>query len=262
MSACAPAGTGYGACAAGPIVRTVRSLRAPGSIAGAAIVAVAALVLVLEAAAPAVHAGAQAGTVAGTVRLVTATSKRLATPGAYPTRRVGTPSTRELPELPNVVVYVRRPPGRAPVAAGVRHVMRQTDEEFVPHVLAVGTGAIVDFPNDDLVFHNVFSLSSAATFDLGRYPQHASKAHTFRQPGIVKIYCHLHSHMSAIVRVFDHPFFTTVGADGRFTLPGLDPGRHEVVAWHERVGDAVASVEVTSGQTSDVHFSLPLKEAR
>ena len=78
----------------------------------------------------------------------------------------------------------------------------------------------------------------------------------------VKIYCHLHSHMSAIVRVFDHAFFTTVGADGRFTLPGLEPGRHDVVAWHERVGEAATTVEVAAGQTAEVTFALPLKEAR
>lgn len=228
---------------------------------GAFVLAMAAA-LGVDTASPRVHAGAQTGAISGSVRLVTPSSKRLATPGAYPARRVGSPSMRDLPELPNVVVYLKRPKGTTPVAAGARALVRQTDEEFVPHVLAIGTGTVVDFPNGDLVFHNVFSLSSAATFDLGRYPQHASKSHTFSKPGIVKVFCHLHSHMSAIVRVFDHPFFTTVGADGRFTLEGVEPGRHQIATWHERVGEVVADVVVAGGVTTPVDFSLPLKESR
>jgi hypothetical protein len=127
-------------------------------------------------------------------------------------------------------------------------------------MVAVTTGSTVEFPNDDLVFHNVFSLSSAATFDLGRYPQRRSKARTFPRPGIVKVFCHLHSHMSAIVRVFDHPYFARVGEDGRFKIDGLEPGRHEVVAWHERVGEAKVSLIVAGGETTEAGFTLPLAD--
>lgn len=198
------------------------------------------------------------GRIAGTVRLAGASSRRLATPGAYPGRRVSPVSDREASELQNVIVFVRLPAAR--VAAPSRTVVRQTDEEFVPHVVAITRGSTVEFPNDDLVFHNVFSLSRASTFDLGRYPKGATKAVTFSRPGIVKVYCHLHSHMSALVRVFDHPHFTIVGADGRFTLDGLAPGTYAVAAWHERVGEAVTSVTVSAGAETPVSFSLPLAE--
>jgi hypothetical protein len=142
----------------------------------------------------------------------------------------------------------------------MRVAIRQLDEEFLPHVAAVTTGSTVEFPNEDLVFHNVFSLSSAATFDLGRYPQHASKSRVFKKSGIVKVFCHLHSHMSAIVRVFDHPYFTTPGTDGRFEIDGLEPGRHEVVAWHERVGESTLSLVVAANETTDANFALPLRD--
>lgn len=201
------------------------------------------------------------GRITGSVRLAGASSRRLATPGAYPGRRVSPVSEREASELQNVVVFVRLPAGMvAPPLTAARAVVRQTDEEFVPHVVAVTRGSSVEFPNDDLVFHNVFSLSKASTFDLGRYPKGATRSVTFTRPGIVKVYCHLHSHMSALVRVFDHPHFTVVGADGTFTLAGLPPGTYEVAAWHERVGEARTSVVVSAGGDSPVTFSLPLKD--
>jgi len=167
-------------------------------------------------------------------------------------------SEREASELRNVVVFVRLSGAQA--APAVRVVVRQTDEEFVPHVVAITRGSTVEFPNDDIVFHNVFSLSRAATFDLGRYRKGATRSVTFTRPGIVKVYCHLHSHMSALVRVFDHPHFTVAGGDGRFTLDGLPPGSYEIVAWHERVGEAHTAITVASGSASQVAFSLPLKD--
>jgi plastocyanin len=197
------------------------------------------------------------GRVSGTVRLAGANSRRLATPGAYPDRRVSAVSSREASELQNVVIYARL---ASPVAAPATQVaVRQTDEEFVPHVVVVTRGSTVEFPNDDFVFHNVFSLSRAATFDLGRYPKGATKSVTFARAGIVKVYCHLHSHMSAVVRVFDHPYFTTAEPSGRFTLDGLPTGRVEIAAWHERIGETVSTVTVGAGETSTLSFSLPIE---
>ena len=206
---------------------------------------------------PAPIAAGETGSVTGRVHL-TAPARRVNTTGAYPTRRVALAPQRAASELENVVVFVRRPQPEAPLPTHAE--IRQLNEEFSPHVVAVTAGSTVDFPNDDLVFHNVFSLSSAATFDLGRYPQRKSKARTFTKAGIVKVFCHLHSHMSAIVRVFDHPYFARVDADGRFKINGLEPGRHELVAWHERVGEAKASLVVAAGETTEADFTLPLAD--
>jgi len=245
---------------AGPIVLNVQRPVSPRARSARRLVAAAAAVLaalaIVRADAPQIPE--PAGSITGTVRLAGASSRRLATPGAYPGRRISAVSERDVSELQNVVVYVRLP--RAASVAPVRAVVRQTDEEFVPHVVAVVRGSTVEFPNDDLVFHNVFSLSRAATFDLGRYPKGETKSVTFAAPGIVKVYCHLHSHMSAVVRMFDHPHFTVVGADGRFALAGLAPGSYEVAAWHERAGEASTSVRVTADDESAVSFSLPLRD--
>ena len=84
--------------------------------------------------------------------------------------------------------------------------MDQRNETFVPHVLAITTGTTVDFPNSDRIYHNVFSLSKTAPFDLGRYAVGRSKSVRFDRPGIVRVFCDIHSHMSAFILVFSHPF--------------------------------------------------------
>ncbi len=119
-------------------------------------------------------------------------------------------------ELKNVVIYLEgdsttlpAPPERA---ERYRHgSIAQRDERFVPHVLPVLRGAVVQFPNEDNVYHNVFSLSSEAApngkgFDLGRYPKGSSKAWTFDTPGTVLVFCHIHQDMSAVVLVRPNPY--------------------------------------------------------
>ncbi|HEU4691283.1 MAG TPA: hypothetical protein VFS23_23105, partial [Vicinamibacterales bacterium] len=176
----------------------------------------------------------------------------------YPGRVVGIQGERDTSELDNVIVFIKT---AERVDSPPRHVIvRQTNEEFVPHVVAVTTGSTVEFPNDDLIFHNVFSLSRAATFDLGRYPRNTTKARTFTKPGVVKVFCHLHSHMSAIVRVFPHPYFTSPDRDGRFTIPDVPAGRIDVTAWHERAGEVTQTATLEPGGTTELAFSLPLTD--
>jgi plastocyanin len=198
------------------------------------------------------------GALTGRVHVVSHPARRLATAGVYPGRIVGIQTDRDSSELDNVIVFVNATTGVD--SAPQRVSIRQTNEEFVPHVVAVTAGSTVEFPNDDLIFHNVFSLSRAATFDLGRYPRHASKARTFTKPGVVKVFCHLHSHMSAIVRVFSHPYFAVPDRNGHFTIPDVPVGRVEVTAWHERAGEVTHTATVENGATAELTFSLPLAD--
>jgi plastocyanin len=227
---------------------------APGRTLAAAAMALAVLIGRPPMASP---ASAATGTVEGHVHIETASSRRLASAGAYPSRVVTIAADRNVSELANVVVFVKAKPTRsAPMHAAVR----QSDEEFVPHVVAVTAGSLVDFPNDDLVFHNVFSLSRAGTFDLGRYPKGHSKTRVFDTPGLIKVFCHLHSQMSAVIRVFDHPYFAIPNSDGDFTIPDVPIGDYEVVAWHERVGEVTLTTSVAAGRASTLSFSLPLTD--
>lgn len=197
------------------------------------------------------------GRVVGTVKLTTATSGKLAA-RAYDSRSVA-PRAKPLPESRNVVIFFD---GVAPAGdlAPLRATLSQKDEQFVPHVAAITNGSTVSFPNDDPFFHNVFSLSRGASFNLGRYPSGVTRARVFRRAGIVKVFCELHSHMSAVVRVFDHPWFTIPDDYGSFSIDRVPAGEHTVVAWHERIGEQRDRVTIRPGQPTAVTFTLPVLE--
>jgi plastocyanin len=159
-------------------------------------------------------------------------------------------------ELRHVVIYLKDAPKTA--VAPMHAEIRQRNESFLPRVVAVTVGSEVDFPNDDPIYHNVFSLSRAKTFDLGRYPKGKSRGERFDKPGVVKVFCQIHSHMSATVMVFDHPWFAIPDADGTFDLRSVPPGTHEVTAWHERLGDTTLQVIVEPGRPATIDFVLPV----
>ena len=197
------------------------------------------------------------GRVSGTVTLTTANSSR--SPATAYDRRAVAPRAKALPEARNVVIFFAGIAAAVEVAA-MQVSIGQKDEQFAPHVVAVTTGSAVAFPNHDPFFHNVFSLSRGATFDLGRFPPGASRARVFTQPGIVKVFCHIHSQMSAVVRVFEHPWFTTPDDQGRFAIDGVPQGEHTLVAWHERIGEQRDRVTIRPGQNTEVTFTLPVLE--
>ena len=180
---------------------------------------------------------------------------------AYQPRSVNRRGGEPRPEIRNVVVYLKNAAFSGALPA-MRAQIRQINEAFAPGVLAITRGSTVDFPNSDPIFHNVFSRSAAATFDLGRFPRGKSRSRVFDKPGLVKVYCHLHSHMSATILVLDHPYFTVPEADGAFTLAGVPAGRYTLVAWHERVGERALPLEVEDGRTTSMTLSLPVEATR
>jgi plastocyanin len=171
---------------------------------------------------------------------------------------LGMRAAHQTTDLRRSVVYLESAPSLAfPEADPQRATMDQRNETFVPHVLAITVGTTVDFPNSDNTYHNVFSLRGPRPFDLGRYAAGRSKSVRFDRPGIVRVFCEIHSHMSAFILVFNHRFFAVTSADGRYQIGRVPPGRYTLVAWNEgAIRESRAIVIPDDGGPVEADFAL------
>jgi plastocyanin len=184
-------------------------------------------------------------------------------PATPPERRPGvaelnSPEARDLPDRRRAVVYLETAPrGAFEDREPQRGRMDQRNETFLPNVLAVTVGTVVDFPNNDSTYHNVFSLSKPRRFDLGRYAKGRSRAVRFDRPGVVRVFCDIHSHMSAFIIVFNHRYFDTTDAEGRFRIDGIPPGTYSVAAWHDGATRETRTVTIPESGTVELDFVVP-----
>jgi plastocyanin len=144
---------------------------------------------------------------------------------------------------PALAVVYAEPIESAAPRAPRRLTLAQKNKTFQPRVLAMPVGSTVEFPNNDGLYHNVFSLSAPQPFDLGLYRAGESRSRTFTSPGIYRVFCNIHPQMSAVLVVAPTGFVTVAASEGRYMLD-LPSGRFRVTALSERA--APVSVEVTS----------------
>ena len=131
--------------------------------------------------------------------------------------------------------------------------IHQKDASFAPPFLVIAAGETVVMPNDDVIFHNVFSYSTPNDFDLGLYPRGESRAKTFQYPGVVRIYCSIHESMNATIFVAPSIWHAVVGAKGDYAIRGVPPGHYRLRTWNRRLPPASQLVEIGSGAaTADV----------
>jgi plastocyanin len=150
----------------------------------------------------------------------------------------------------------------APPVKGEHKVIQQSGKKFMPGWAVIQRGTSITFPNNDNIYHNVFSLSAGNSFDLGLYNSGGDpKSHTFIEPGPVDIYCNIHPDMAARVLVVPNRFFAKVKSDGSFEIPSVPPGRRKIVAWSPGSSPATDWVEVGAGRTADVHLKLESRSA-
>ena len=182
----------------------------------------------------------------------------------------GTVKVKGLRTPENILVYLTQAPPRAADLSKVKFVMDQRNLEFVPHVLPILVGATVDFPNNDKVNHNVFSMSRTKKFNLGSYPAGESKSVVFDKPGIVELRCDVHAEMAAYILVMKNPYFAVTDKQGHFEIPDsntleqtglsslkdLAPGKYFVKTWHEKLKTQKQAVVVP--ENGDVTIQLDL----
>ncbi|HEY3835982.1 MAG TPA: carboxypeptidase regulatory-like domain-containing protein [Bryobacteraceae bacterium] len=157
-------------------------------------------------------------------------------------------------ERARVVIFLE---GQFP-ASPVTAMMEQKERRFVPELLVIPVGSTVSFPNLDPIFHNVFSLSKAKSFDLGNYAKDHTRTVTFNKPGVEFVNCHLHANMSAAIVVTPNGWRATAGRDGRFLLHDVPAGSYTIVAWHKAAGSFRQAVTVAPKQGASVEFLVPL----
>ena len=154
----------------------------------------------------------------------------------------------------NAVVWLEAP--NAPASPQTQKVvLHQRSLTFAPHVLAVRVGTTVDFPNEDRVFHNVFSFHDGKVFDLGIYPVGSLKRVVFSEPGVSRVFCNIHPHMAGYVVAVDSPYFSAVDQSGAFTLKAVSPGTYTYRAW--RPGGPMLSGSVVIQAASVLEIVWP-----
>jgi plastocyanin len=154
---------------------------------------------------------------------------------------------------PNAVVWLDTPsPLDAPQGQTV--VLDQRNQTFYPHVLAVRVGTKVTLPNNDRVFHNVFSFHNGKRFDLGLYPVGTSRQVVFDQPGLSRIFCNIHPNMAAYVIAVATPYFAVSDAAGRIQLTSVPPGSYVYHAWRPGGTELSGAATVQDGIALDIRW--------
>jgi len=182
----------------------------------------------------------------------------------------GTVKVQGLRTPANVVVYLSKAPQMDVDLSKTNFVMDQRNLEFIPHVLPVLLGSTVQFPNNDEVDHNIFSMSRTKKFNLGSYKPGDSKAVLFDKPGIVEVRCDVHAEMAAFILVLKNPYFAVTDKNGNFEIldssyfkqaglagvTDLLPGKYFIKTWHEKLKTQKKAIVVA--ETGEVSIQLGL----
>lgn len=200
-----------------------------------------------------------AGTIVGTVRAIPPQggADQAAGGGAYGGRRYKYVEKIDYDKLRDFVIYIDQEM-KAFVPGAIRDQVVKTtqkDANFEPHVLPVVVGGAVRWPNEDDIFHNVFSMSDAKEFDLGYYKKEKVPELRFDRVGRVDVFCAIHPKMHCIILVVPNPFFATADEKGRFVIKNVPAGTYKVRAWHERIPSQTKEIVVPENGEVKIDFT-------
>ena len=139
------------------------------------------------------------------------------------------------PDASNIAVWITPlDPTAASAPAQNPPQLVQRNKTFEPHILIVPVGTMVEFPNKDPFFHNIFSLYDGRRFDLGLYESGTKRSVRFDRPGVSFLFCNIHAEMSAVVVAVDTPYFGLSDRDGNVVIGNVPSGRYRLNVWNER----------------------------
>ncbi len=198
-----------------------------------------------------------AGDIIGVIRIDLKTPDPQAPISPFAHSRGEMQSRALMPEALQSLVYLSDSPLLPASIPPLKHpVMDQRNLVIIPHILPVIIGTTVDFPNSDALYHNLFSLSPARKFDLGRYPKGSSKSVAFKNIGEVHIFCDIHPTMSAVVLVLPNHFYSMTDSNGNFRINDIPAGTYTINAWHEQLKDVSQTVIVPENGIVDIILNL------
>jgi plastocyanin len=160
---------------------------------------------------------------------------QIVTPSA---ENAGKPAV-SVPDISDVVVWLMpfdrgAQPPTVVVTSGHAPQIIQRNKSFQPHILVVEVGTVVQFPNKDPFFHNIFSLFDGQRFDLGLYESGSSRAVRFDRAGASFLFCNIHPDMNAVIVAVDTPYFGLSDRSGHLAIPEVPDGSYEMHVWYER----------------------------
>lgn len=143
------------------------------------------------------------------------------------------------------------------------YTLLQKNRTFTPHLQVVPVGSVVQFPNADPFFHNVFSLFDGKRFDLGLYEAGSSKSVTFSRPGVSYIFCNIHPEMSAVVVSLSTPLYAIADNTNALELRNIPPGDYRLRLWIEGALPTVLqglsrNIHLASGVTDLGSIAVPI----
>jgi plastocyanin len=210
---------------------------------------------------------AAAGTIMGKVSAQGKTNMdAIASDGAYASRKYKFVERVDYAAMHDFVVYIEGAVGTNSVAStNLEEVattrIAQEGAVFSPHVLPIMAGTTVEWPNNDRIYHNVFSMSDAKQFDLGLYKGNPpDKRVKFDKPGRVDVFCSIHTSMNCIVLVLENPYFATTDGSGNYKITDVPPGKYKLKAWHERLPADEQEITVPTNGEVKVNFVLGIKK--
>src|SRR4051794_9259221 len=208
---------------------------------------------------------AQAGTISGSVRAQGKPGSEMeGAGGKYDSRQFKFAERVNYEEMRDFIVYIDGPVGDKPVPPEqplkiITQRVTQKGAMFAPHVLPVVVGTTVEWPNNDDILHNVFSVSEACPFDLDLYKAPVVKKVKFEKPGRVDVFCSIHTRMNCIVLVLENPFFASTNDKGNYAIKNVPPGTYKLKAWHERLPTQTQEIVVGSEGEVKADFVLSIK---